>query len=180
MRLVAMSAFVLSVMVTVVGSASAATAVEVLTDAEMTPFTDSQGMIWDVAQDGQVQDGSNDCFDGGMRANLPGRGWNCEHQQQTSDAQEYVLSGKAGTLEYTRRVRLDAPRAWLRYLEIIHNPTAKPVPCSLELQTNLGNNAQLVATDGKPFTVRVRVDTPEELTYLQHGGILQYVLRQML
>ena len=38
----------------------------------------------------------------------------------------------------------------------------------------------VVKADGKPVTVRVRVDTPEELTYLRHGGILQYVLRQML
>jgi len=37
-----------------------------------------------------------------------------------------------------------------------------------------------IKADGKPVTVRVRVDTPEELTYLRHGGILQYVLRQML
>ncbi len=37
-----------------------------------------------------------------------------------------------------------------------------------------------VKADGKSFTTRVRVDTPEELTYLRHGGILQYVLRQML
>jgi len=32
----------------------------------------------------------------------------------------------------------------------------------------------------KTFTVTARVDTPEELSYYQHGGILQYVLRQML
>ena len=37
-----------------------------------------------------------------------------------------------------------------------------------------------VNADGRPFTARVRVDTPEELTYLRHGGILPYVLRQML
>jgi aconitate hydratase len=30
------------------------------------------------------------------------------------------------------------------------------------------------------FTATVRVDTPEEVSYYQHGGILQYVLRQML
>jgi aconitate hydratase len=30
------------------------------------------------------------------------------------------------------------------------------------------------------FTVVARVDTPEEVTYYRHGGILQYVLRQML
>ncbi|MDB5034543.1 MAG: aconitate hydratase 1 [Chlorobi bacterium] len=30
------------------------------------------------------------------------------------------------------------------------------------------------------FTTRVRIDTPQELLYYRHGGILQYVLRQLL
>jgi aconitate hydratase len=36
--------------------------------------------------------------------------------------------------------------------------------------------------DGKvrTFKARIRVDTPEEVSYYKHGGILQYVLRQML
>ena len=29
------------------------------------------------------------------------------------------------------------------------------------------------------FTVRVRIDTPEELTAYRHGGILPYVLRRL-
>ena len=38
------------------------------------------------------------------------------------------------------------------------------------------------AADGtvKTFKARIRVDTPEEVSYYRHGGILQYVLRQML
>jgi aconitate hydratase len=38
------------------------------------------------------------------------------------------------------------------------------------------------AADGsaKEFTVRARIDTAVELAYYQHGGILQYVLRQLL
>jgi aconitate hydratase len=32
----------------------------------------------------------------------------------------------------------------------------------------------------KPFTAIARIDTPFEVAYYQHGGILQYVLRQML
>jgi aconitate hydratase len=38
------------------------------------------------------------------------------------------------------------------------------------------------APDGsiKTITALARVDTPEEVAYYQHGGILQYVLRQML
>jgi len=32
----------------------------------------------------------------------------------------------------------------------------------------------------KTFHAVMRVDTPEEVSYYRHGGILQYVLRQML
>ena len=30
------------------------------------------------------------------------------------------------------------------------------------------------------FQATVRIDTPQEIHYYQHGGILQYVLRQLL
>jgi aconitate hydratase len=44
-------------------------------------------------------------------------------------------------------------------------------------------NVQVKATppDGKPitFVARVRIDTPKEREYYRHGGILQYVLRQL-
>jgi aconitate hydratase len=37
------------------------------------------------------------------------------------------------------------------------------------------------AEDGSEttFTARVRIDTPQEVEYYRHGGILQYVLRQL-
>jgi aconitate hydratase len=31
----------------------------------------------------------------------------------------------------------------------------------------------------KEFTAKVRIDTPQEIEYFEHGGILQYVLRQL-
>ena len=37
-----------------------------------------------------------------------------------------------------------------------------------------------VTADGKTFVTRVRIDTPMEVSYFRHGGILQYVLRQLL
>jgi aconitate hydratase len=37
-----------------------------------------------------------------------------------------------------------------------------------------------VEADGKSFQVVVRIDTPKEQIYYRHGGILQYVLRQLL
>ncbi|HWD68761.1 MAG TPA: aconitate hydratase [Solirubrobacteraceae bacterium] len=37
-----------------------------------------------------------------------------------------------------------------------------------------------VTADDKQFNVTVRIDTPKEQTYYRHGGILQFVLRQLL
>jgi aconitate hydratase len=37
-----------------------------------------------------------------------------------------------------------------------------------------------VRADDKEFTARVRIDTPKEVEYYQHGGILPFVLRQLL
>src|SRR5687767_14304445 len=37
-----------------------------------------------------------------------------------------------------------------------------------------------VKADDKEFRVRVRIDTPKEIEYFRHGGILNFVLRRML
>jgi aconitate hydratase len=37
-----------------------------------------------------------------------------------------------------------------------------------------------VKADDKEFEVTVRIDTPKEQRYYRHGGILQFVLRQLL
>ena len=46
-----------------------------------------------------------------------------------------------------------------------------------------GKNLTVVATAAdrsrKEFPATVRIDTPQEILYYQHGGILQYVLRQL-
>jgi aconitate hydratase len=56
---------------------------------------------------------------------------------------------------------------------------------SAQLQSKFANGRTLHVTasraDGgkKQFQARVRIDTPQEIEYFQHGGILQYVLRQL-
>jgi aconitate hydratase len=37
-----------------------------------------------------------------------------------------------------------------------------------------------VKADDEEFTVTVRIDTPKEQRYFRHGGILQFVLRELL
>ena len=62
---------------------------------------------------------------------------------------------------------------------------AKPgeLKAMLDSKFEGGKTLTVVATaaDGtkKEFAVVVRIDTPQEILYYQHGGILQYVLRQL-
>jgi aconitate hydratase len=37
-----------------------------------------------------------------------------------------------------------------------------------------------VKADDKEFKATVRIDTPKEQRYFRHGGILQFVLRELL
>jgi aconitate hydratase len=54
------------------------------------------------------------------------------------------------------------------------------------LTTNFASGKELAVTatkaDGKQvrFQAVCRIDTPQEVLYYQHGGILPYVLRQLL
>jgi aconitate hydratase len=51
------------------------------------------------------------------------------------------------------------------------------------LDRGAAKTVKIIATadDGRTteFDARLRIDTPKELDYYQHGGILQYVLRQL-
>jgi aconitate hydratase len=49
--------------------------------------------------------------------------------------------------------------------------------------TGLGDGSAkevTVRADDKEFRARVRIDTPKEVEYYRHGGILPYVLRQLV
>ena len=49
------------------------------------------------------------------------------------------------------------------------------------LPTAARSRVKATARDGKvkEFDAKVRIDTPQEIEYFEHGGILQYVLRQL-
>jgi len=51
---------------------------------------------------------------------------------------------------------------------------------SLKPRATLTVTARAADGSAKTFTVLTRIDTPEELSYYKHGGILPYVLRQLV
>jgi len=44
----------------------------------------------------------------------------------------------------------------------------------------VGQDIDVVASNGKTFTCTMRLDTEPEIAYFKNGGILQYVLRKLL
>ncbi|MEM8931611.1 MAG: aconitase family protein, partial [Acidobacteriota bacterium] len=58
------------------------------------------------------------------------------------------------------------------------------IPALVAEEFEGGRTLQATATDAEgqttSFGVKVRLDTPQEVAYYHHGGILQYVLRQLL
>ena len=53
-----------------------------------------------------------------------------------------------------------------------------PLPRQVTVRVDAdGRSSGLAATE---FTATVRIDTPAEAAYYRHGGILPYVLRQLL
>ncbi len=53
----------------------------------------------------------------------------------------------------------------------------------LDSKFSIGHTVAVRATDSsgktKTFEAKIRIDTPQEILYFEHGGILQYVLRQL-
>jgi len=44
----------------------------------------------------------------------------------------------------------------------------------------VGQDISVVTNSGKTFTVKARIDTEPEVEYFKNGGILHYVLRQLI
>ena len=96
------------------------------------------------------------------------------------------MSGLTGTVRLTRlalrRDRVTLP-AWILGLGFFIAATTAMFNKSLADPVDLVRETQLVATNAEGIETRFFVDvlllTPKEVEYFRHGGILQYVLRQL-
>ena len=131
---------------------------ERLIQANFNKKTDKLGFRWDINSAGSIRDGSNDCFDTGLRLRINGSEFNGDKNMMTPNGTEYVLSSNnanynmAKNLNVTRRIFLDMARGGARYLDIIKNNSKHLQTINLENYTSLGGSCQFaIASDGKPF-----------------------------
>jgi len=120
---------------------------EALVPARFTQANDGLGFRWDITPQGTIGDGSNDCFDNAAVLRVNRTVVNFSRPMMTADGSEFVISGRAGPLAVTRRIRLDATNAVVRYLEIFENTGTASQPLQVNLHTDLGNNATGTMTE---------------------------------
>ena len=120
---------------------------EALIPARFNQPTDALGYRWDISPQGTVADGSNDCFDNAAVLRVNRTVVSFARPMMTSDGSEFVLSGRAGPIAITRRIRLDATNGVVRYLEIFENTGTATQPLLVTLHTDLGSNAIQTMTE---------------------------------
>jgi Ca2+-binding RTX toxin-like protein len=107
-----------------------------------TNLFDSSGFQWDIQQDGNISDGTNDAYDGGLRLN----GFPSFETGQTEDEEREVAIGSASIdgVEVSRKIYVPEDQSWARFLEIVTNTSASTVDYTVNLDTNLGSDGGTV------------------------------------
>jgi hypothetical protein len=106
---------------------------------------DNIGVQWDITNEGVVNDGGNDLYDGGGRLDLNNAVYQSPQQQAQFDPalNELLLPAVSlGGLNVSRRVAVNAASSWCRWTEILENPGAAPVRTTLHLHWDLGGSLQ--------------------------------------
>lgn len=107
-----------------------------------TNLSDSSGFQWDIQQDGNISDGTNDAYDGGLRLN----GFPFFETGQTEDEEREVAIGSAAIdgVEVNRKIYVPEDQSWARFLEIVTNTSASTVNYTVNLDSNLGSDSDTV------------------------------------
>jgi hypothetical protein len=127
-----------------------------------TTFNDGNGFTWDMQGDGNINNGSNDAYDGGMRLHVNGVPFGAFAQGTLSENGREVRLGVSGLsgLEVIRRVYVPESQAFVRYLELLRNPTDADISVVVEIDTNLGSDGStVIVTTSDGDTVVEAADT---------------------
>ncbi len=117
------------------------------------------------------------------RSNLVGMGILPLQFEAGKNAESLGLTGEETYDILDLQVRLEAIRTGQKIMTISAAPGQGE---KKYIGQSIISDPRLIAvrateTSGKTkiFTARIRIDTPQEIEYFEHGGILQYVLRQL-
>ncbi|MCA1995102.1 MAG: hypothetical protein LDL41_24095, partial [Coleofasciculus sp. S288] len=110
-----------------------------------TNLFDASGFLWDIQGNGNINDGTNDAYDGGLILN----GFPFFETAQTEDNEREIVIGSANIdgIELTRKIYVPEDQSWARFLEIVTNTSSSTVNYTVDLYTNLGSDDSTVLVE---------------------------------
>lgn len=130
---------------------------EALVPANFAPKTDSLGFLWDIQQQGYVQNGTNGTFGNACLLQVQGSNYSPQQPVMMTKDGEFIINlstaGRMPSLQLSRRVKVDTKGAFVRYVEILRNAGTASLTVPVTLVTQLGNGpCQAVVSDsGQPL-----------------------------
>jgi len=114
---------------------------------------DLNGFEWDIDNNGEIGDGTDDAYDGGLELDIDGTRFPGDlpvKPQTTEDGGREVVLGPTplSGLDVTRKIFVPTDDSFARFLEILENPTGSAIAVEVFLDTNLGSDdsTDMVAT----------------------------------
>ena len=109
---------------------------------------DGAGFRWDISSSGQVNDGSNDAYDGGMRLQVNGSqfSWSRAGKRSADGREVEIGPWQRGEIRVYRRIYVDAKTGYCRWIDIFENPSTAVQKVTLRYHINTGGSTQLVHT----------------------------------
>jgi len=103
-------------------------------------LNDGAGYRWDISSNGQVSDGSNDAYDGGMQLRLAGSYFSSSTQGRLSaDGREVEIGPwKQNSIQIYRRIYVDPKVGYCRWIDIFENASDATQDIKVQYYSNLG------------------------------------------
>jgi hypothetical protein len=111
--------------------------------------TDSAGFRWDIYLNyGQVNDGTNDAYDGGMQLQISGSTMSVSQQGRLSKAGNEVEIGpwRRGSVNIYRRIYVDKQVGYCRWIDLFENTSTSAQTLALRYYSNMGSSTQSTFT----------------------------------
>ena len=104
------------------------------------------GSRWDISNSGQVDDGSNDAYDGGMMLYVNNSNFFWGQAGRASQDNREVEMGpwNANGLQVSRRIYVDPKLGYCRWIDIFENPSGGEINANIRYMSNIGGSIQMI------------------------------------
>lgn len=116
-------------------------------------LNDGAGFRWDISTNGQVSDGTNDAYDGGMQLRIGGTYFANSAQGRLHKSGREIEIGPwtRQNVKIYRRIYVDAELGYCRWIDIFENTTNATVTLPVKYYSNIGGSVNTTySTSGKP------------------------------